>query len=200
MKRVLDESLWNRNILFCGVDEVGRGALAGPVVAAAVVLKPHSSVLGVKDSKLLTERRRSALVEMIHQKAIGWAIGTANHRWVDRHNILQATLIAMRRAIEALRPPPQYALVDGRTIPDSNIPCEAVVQGDNRSLSVACASILAKVYRDRLMARFHRYFPQYGFVRNKGYGTAEHLAALRHYGVSPIHRLTFDPVRTILRQ
>lgn len=200
MRKDLDEKLWNRNLLFCGVDEAGRGALAGPVVAAAVVLNPQSPVLDARDSKLLTPRQRSVLAEQIRQQALAWAIGMASHRLVDTHNILRATMTAMRRAIENLSPHPQYALVDGCAVPNVGIPCEPVIHGDGLSLSIACASILAKVYRDKLMLRFHHYFPEYGFARNKGYGTTEHIAALHRYGVSPIHRLTFGPVKTILPQ
>jgi ribonuclease HII len=198
LKTNLDRSLWNRSALFCGVDEAGRGALAGPVVAAAVVLEPHTEIPGARDSKLLGPGRRAVLDAEIRRRARAWAVGCCNHRFIDRDNILQATFRAMRLAVSRLAVRPERALVDGCAAPALELPCECIVGGDNRSLSIACASIVAKVFRDRLMARFDERLPGYGFARHKGYGTPGHLAALRRLGPSPIHRRTFAPVRAVL--
>jgi ribonuclease HII len=200
LRQNLDTKLWSSSTLFCGVDEVGRGALAGPVVAAAVVLRRHARLDGVRDSKLLTARRRERLDAVIRATALAWGVGSASQRTIDRDNILEATLAAMRRAVARLKLRPELVLVDGPAVPDVGLPCTGIVGGDNRSLSIACASIVAKVYRDSMMTRLDRLAPGYGFSRHKGYGTAGHLAALNRLGPSPIHRRSFAPVAALTRQ
>lgn len=184
--------------LVAGVDEVGRGPLAGPVVAAAVILDPARPIAGLADSKKLTERRREALSEAIRECALAWAIGRAEVEEIDRLNILQATFLAMRRAVEALALPPSHALVDGNQRP--SLPCtvEAIVGGDGTVPAIGAASIIAKVARDREMAAMEAHFPGYGFAEHKGYSTAFHLAALERLGPTPIHRRSFAPVRRLI--
>lgn len=189
-----DRKLWESNTRFCGVDEVGRGALAGPVAAAAVMLAPGARLPGVKDSKQLTPSQRRALEPLIRRQAMAVCVAGVSHRTIDRINILRATLTAMCRAVAGLVSRPDLVIVDGRALPDVQIPCTAIVGGDRCSLSIACASIIAKLWRDRLMARFDLIYPGYGFARNKGYGTPAHLMALRRLGPSPIHRRSFVPV------
>ncbi|MGK2285725.1 ribonuclease HII [Pedomonas sp. V897] len=185
--------------LVAGIDEAGRGPLAGPVVAAAVVLDPSRLPDGIHDSKTLSRARREALLEAILDAAhVG--IGEAGPEEIDRINILQATFLAMRRAVEALPVSPAVALVDGNRAPRLPIPCHTVVKGDARCLSIAAASIVAKVTRDRIMDRLAREHPGYGWERNAGYGTAEHLEALRQIGPTPHHRRSFAPVRELLPQ
>ena len=185
--------------LVAGIDEAGRGPLAGPVVAAAVVLDPSRLPDGIHDSKTLSRARREALLEAILDAAhVG--IGEAGPEEIDRINILQATFLAMRRAVEALPVSPAVALVDGNRAPRLPIPCQTVVKGDARCLSIAAASIVAKVTRDRIMDRLAREHPGYGWERNAGYGTAEHLEALRQIGPTPHHRRSFAPVRELLPQ
>ncbi|MEM9013004.1 MAG: ribonuclease HII [Pseudomonadota bacterium] len=182
----------------CGVDEVGRGPLAGPVVAAAVILDPARVPEGIDDSKRLSAKRRAALAEAIRASAqIG--IGWAEVAEIDRVNIRQASHRAMERAVAALPIAPATALIDGNALPE-DLPCaaEAIVGGDRRSLSIAAASIIAKVHRDRMMAELARAFPGYGWERNAGYGTAEHLAALDRLGPTPHHRRSFAPIHKIL--
>lgn len=169
--------------------------MAGPVVAAAVVMPTGVSIRGVDDSKKLPPARREQLSTRIREIAVGWAIGLANHRVIDRDNIRQASFTAMRRALSRLPVRPDLVLSDGWTIPDLNLPCRGIVRGDQRSFSVACASILAKVFRDHLMERFDRLFPGYNLARHKGYSTQEHVRLLETLGPSPIHRRTFAPVR-----
>jgi ribonuclease HII len=180
--------------LIAGVDEAGRGPLAGPVVAAAVIISEGITLAGVKDSKQMTEKARERAFHMINHKAIGVSIGVVAHQFIDEHNILRASLEAMKRAVLSLDPAPEYLLVDGIHAVPVSIPQKCLKKGDQRSLSISAASVMAKVYRDRMMCSYHDAFPMYGFFRNKGYGTAEHLAALREYGPSPIHRLTFKGV------
>lgn len=199
MRENLDRRLWNRDTLFCGVDEAGRGALAGPVVAAAVIMPPALEIDGVDDSKKLSPRRREQLERSIKERALGWAVAQASHKVIDRCNVLAAAYRAMLRAIGKLDPQPALVLVDGWAIPDSSIPCEGIINGDCRSHSIACASILAKVYRDRLMVRFDRAFPGYYLARHKGYCTPQHVRALGLLGACPIHRRTFGPVRNVLQ-
>jgi ribonuclease HII len=163
-------------------------------VAAAVVLPPHSQIEGADDSKKLTPKRRTALSREIKERCLCWALGSAGPRYIEKHNIAVATFHAMRMAVGRLRARPELALADGWEIPGLDLPCRGIVHGDSRSLSIACASILAKVYRDRLMERMAEHFPGYGLERHKGYGTPAHLSALRACGPSPIHRLTFAPV------
>lgn len=184
----------------CGVDEAGRGPLAGPVVAAAVVLDPRNPIEGLRDSKLLSERQRTRLAIEIRTKAKAFAVAYASRDEIDRHNILQASLLAMERAVYRLPFVPQLVRVDGRQIPafrgrERDYIAEPVIDGDFLMPEISAASILAKVCRDRLMRRLHRTYPQYGFDQNKGYATAEHLRALAAYGPCAIHRATFAPVR-----
>lgn len=180
--------------LVCGIDEAGRGPLAGNVVAAAVVLDPARPIPGLNDSKKLSARKREALAVQIREQAIAWAVGEASVEEIDRINILQATFLAMQRAVAALPVAAVAALVDGNRCPRLDIPVEAVVQGDGKVASIAAASILAKTVRDAQMLALHAQYPQYGFDRHMGYPTAAHLAALRAHGVSPVHRKSYAPV------
>jgi ribonuclease HII len=178
-----------------GVDEAGRGPIAGPVVAACVVLPPRHTLAGIADSKQLTPAQREALYAAITQRALAWAIGLASPREIERYNILQASLQAMRRAVLALPIPPQRVLVDGKhAIPSLPLPQQAVVGGDALEESIAAASILAKVARDRIMRELDRLYPQYGFAQHKGYPTVLHLTRLQMYGACPAHRRTYAPV------
>lgn len=175
----------------CGVDEAGRGPLAGPVYAAAVILPPDAEIPGLNDSKKLTEKKREALFDVICQTASAYCVAFADEKEIDTYNILQATFLAMRRAVEGLPIPADYALIDGNRMPPLRIPGETIVKGDATCQSIAAASVLAKVSRDRFMLEMDAKYPEYGFARHKGYGTALHYAALREHGPSPIHRLTF---------
>ena len=177
--------------LVCGIDEAGRGPLAGPVFAAAVILPADFSVEGVDDSKKLTPKKREALFGEIVQAASAYGIGFATEQEIDEINILQATFLAMKRAFDQLNPAPELALVDGNRTPPLGVPTRTVVRGDSLSQSIAAASILAKVSRDRLMTEIDRIYPQYGFAVHKGYGTAMHVEMLRKYGPCPVHRRTF---------
>lgn len=182
-----------------GIDEAGRGPLAGPVVAAAVILPIHARLTGVDDSKRLPEAERERLYHAILDKAVGVGIGSADAGEIDARNILEASRLAMCRAIANLDPAPDYLLTDAVTLPALHVPLCPIIKGDALSLSIAAASIIAKVTRDRLMVAFHETFPQYNFLSHKGYGTAEHLRMLARFGPCPIHRRTFAPVRdTIL--
>lgn len=180
--------------LVCGIDEAGRGPLAGPVVAAAVILDPERPIAGLNDSKKLSEKKRSALAEIIRERALAWAVAEATVEEIDRLNILQATMLAMQRAVAALQIRAESALVDGNRCPKLDIPCEAVVKGDGKIASIAAASILAKTVRDAGMLVLHAQYPQYGFDRHMGYPTAAHFAALEAHGASPVHRRSFGPV------
>jgi ribonuclease HII len=190
--------LWDNSGLVAGVDEAGRGPLAGPVVAAAVILDDRQPIHGLADSKKLSAKRREALFDEIRAKALCCSIAQASVEEIDRLNILQATLLAMRRAVLGLRLPPKLVLVDGNRLPVLEIRSEAIVKGDEKVPCISAASILAKVTRDRWCKQYHVEFPQYGFDQHKGYGTAEHLAALRQHGACPQHRKTFRPVREVL--
>lgn len=174
-----------------GVDEVGVGPLAGPVVAAAVIMREDKTVPGVYDSKGLTETQRWDLVTSIKDHAVSWALGYARPTEIDRVNIYQATLLSMRRAVLKLTPPPECVLVDARTIPDISMRQEAHIKGDARFYHIACASVLAKIYRDAFMERMDRRFPGYGFAEHKGYPTKEHRDAIRKLGPSSLHRRSF---------
>ncbi len=191
--------MWDTPGLMAGVDEAGRGPLAGPVVAAAVILDELHPIAGLADSKKLTAARREKLYDEIRAKALCCSIAQASVEEIDRLNILQATLLAMRRAVEGLRLKPAKVLVDGNRLPVLDVLAEAIVKGDATVPAISAASILAKVYRDRWCAEYDREFPQYGFAAHKGYGTAEHLAALRAHGACPQHRKTFAPVTEVLR-
>ena len=185
---------WATGGLMAGVDEAGRGPLAGPVVAAAVILDDLNPIRGLNDSKKLSAKRREALFDEIRARALCFAIAEASVQEIDQINILQATLLAMKRAVEALRLPPKLVLVDGNRLPTLSIRAEAIVQGDALVPAISAASILAKVHRDRLCQAMHQRFPVYGFDQHKGYGTAQHLAALQAHGPADCHRLTFAPV------
>lgn len=185
--------------LVAGVDEAGRGPLAGPVVAAAVILDDQNPIHGLNDSKKITAKRRAALFDEIRARSLCCAIAEASVQEIDALNILQATLLAMKRAVEALRLPPKLVLVDGNRLPALAVRAEAVVQGDALIPAISAASILAKVHRDRLCAEMHLRHPAYGFDQHKGYGTARHLAALQAHGPSDCHRMTFAPVARSLR-
>ncbi len=184
--------------LCVGVDEAGRGPLAGPVIAAAVIFKTAYRIKGLGDSKTLSAAQREDLVEAIQSRAVAFAIGRAEVEEIDRHNILQASLLAMERAVAALHTKPDLALIDGLHLPKLSIPAAAIVGGDAHVPVISAASILAKVARDREMVELDALYPQYGFAQHKGYGTAIHLAALKQYGPCPAHRLTFGPVRHLL--
>lgn len=190
---------WDAPGLIAGVDEAGRGPLAGPVVAAAVILDELNPIKGLADSKKLTPLRREKLYEEIRAKALCCSIALATAEEIDALNILQATMLAMKRAVEGLRLRPHKVLVDGNRLPELSILAEAIVKGDALVPSISAASILAKVYRDRWCAEFHLEYPQYGFAAHKGYGTAEHLAALHKHGACPQHRRSFAPVAGVLR-
>ena len=190
---------WDTAGLVAGVDEAGRGPLAGPVVAAAVILDDLKPIAGLNDSKKLTEKRREKLYDEILAKALCCSIAEASVQEIDTLNILQATLLAMRRAVDGLRLKPVKVLVDGNRLPVLEVRAEAIVQGDALVPAISAASILAKVHRDRLCAQLHAQYPQYGFDRHKGYGTAEHLLALTEHGPSPWHRTSFAPVARSIR-
>ena len=191
---------WDTPGLLAGVDEAGRGPLAGPVVAAAVILDPRQPIAGLADSKKLTARRRERLYDEICAKALCCSIGLASVAEIDRLNILQATLLAMQRAVAGLRLPPAKVQVDGNRLPTLGVLAEAIVDGDATVPAISAASILAKVQRDRWCAEVDAQWPQYGFAAHKGYGTAAHLAALRAHGACEHHRRSFAPVAAVLLQ
>lgn len=184
----------NRFILVAGIDEAGRGPLAGPVVAAAVILDPKRPIRGLADSKVLTPERREELAIRIRERAVAWATGQADVVEIDTINILRATMLAMRRAVEALPVPPEEALVDGDRCPELVCRVRAIVKGDRDVKPISAASIIAKTTRDALLVELDRVYPMYGFAQHKGYGTPEHLAALGMHGPCPIHRRSFAPV------
>ncbi len=182
---------WAQGQTVCGIDEAGRGPLAGPVCAAAVILDSSDRIEGVNDSKKLSEKKREELFDEITRRALGYAIAFASHAEIDEINILQATFLAMERAIGQLSPAPELALIDGNRAKDFGLPVRTIVKGDSLSASIAAASILAKVTRDRFMEELDSEYPQYGFDVHKGYGTKRHYEALAEYGPSPVHRRTF---------
>jgi len=189
----------DRGGLVCGVDEVGRGPWAGPVVTAAVILDPDNIPAGLNDSKKLSAKKRETLYPLIMDSAhVG--VGMASEQEVDRHNILQATFLAMQRAVENLPVRPNHALVDGNRIPPLSCPASPVIKGDSRSLSIAAASIIAKVKRDFLMRKLAEIYPEYGWERNAGYGTHQHIQALKLVGPSRFHRISFAPIRNLIDQ
>jgi ribonuclease HII len=185
-------------VLLCGVDEVGRGPLAGPVVAAAVVLDPSRPIAGLADSKTLSERRREVLSAEILETALAWALGRAEVAEIDALNVLQASLLAMQRAVASLRVTPDRALVDGNRLPSLTCPARAIIGGDATEPCISAASIIAKVARDREMVALDARYPGYGLAQHKGYPTRRHLEALRQHGVSEIHRRSFAPVRRLI--
>ncbi|MBM4208268.1 MAG: ribonuclease HII [Gammaproteobacteria bacterium] len=184
--------------ILAGVDEAGRGPLAGPVVAAAVILDPQAPISGLNDSKKLTEQQRNRFAPLIKQHALCYAIAHACVTEIDALNILQATLLAMQRAINGLSVAPDLILVDGNRLPKTTIPAEAIVKGDSLIPAISAASILAKVTRDALMLDYHRQYPNYAFHRHKGYGTKQHLAEINRFGCLEIHRRSFQPIKTLL--
>jgi ribonuclease HII len=188
------------SILFAGVDEVGRGPLAGPVVAAAVILDPDKTIEGLRDSKILTPAKREFLYEQIQLYALSWAIGRAEVEEIDQINIFQASLLAMQRAVEALHIQPGKILVDGTHCPKVICPAEAIIKGDSKIPAISAASIMAKVTRDREMVAMDLLYPGYGLAGHKGYPTVAHQAALRQLGVTPIHRRSFKPVRDLCHE
>jgi len=177
-----------------GIDEAGRGPLAGPVVSAAVILPPNFSCPGVTDSKKLSEKKREALFPLIKAQALAVGIGVADHKEIDQINILAASLLSMKRAVIDLASRPDYLLIDGKFTIDMDLPQLAIIKGDSRSISIAAASIIAKVTRDRIMAKLHNTYPQYNFIRHKGYPTKAHKQAIIDYGPCPVHRTTFNGV------
>ena len=183
-----------RTILVAGIDEAGRGPLAGPVVAAAVILEPQRPVRGLADSKVLSPERREVLAIRIRERAIAWSTGSADVGEIDTINILHATMLAMCRAVAALPIPPEEALVDGNRCPDLSCRVRAIIKGDRDVKSISAASIIAKTTRDAMLREFDKLYPVYGFAQHKGYGTPEHLAALDRHGPCPIHRRSFSPV------
>lgn len=185
--------------IVCGVDEAGRGPLAGPVFAAAVILDPRRPIEGLRDSKKLTEARRDELAPLIKEQALAWAIAECSCEEIDTLNILHATMLAMRRAVEALSTLPTIALIDGNRCPPMDIKAHAVVEGDDKVHAISAASILAKTARDAALVRLHAQYPQYCFDQHKGYSTALHLERLRLHGPSPVHRRSFGPVRELLQ-
>lgn len=193
MDWLLYEGLVNSNGFknVCGVDEAGRGPLAGPVCAAAVIL-PHGLIIdGVNDSKKISEKKREQLFDIIKENSIAWSVAWASVEEIEEINILNATMLAMKRAVEGLSIKADYAIIDGNKTPDLDIPCQSIVKGDAKSMSIACASILAKVSRDRLLKEIAVQYPQYRFEKHKGYGTKLHMELIRQYGPSPVHRKSF---------
>ena len=188
----IENSFFSENIrVICGVDEAGRGPLAGPVCAAAVILPANLEISGLTDSKKLTDKKRRELFPMIQEQALAYGIGMASEQEIDEINILQATFLAMQRALDQLHVKPDLALIDGNREKDFGLPVKTVVKGDSLSMNIAAASILAKVTRDDLMVQLAQTYPQYGFEIHKGYGTKAHYAALAEHGPSPIHRMSF---------
>jgi len=184
--------------IMAGVDEVGRGPLAGPVIAAAVILDPENPVQGLMDSKKISEKKRNILAKEIREKALAWAIGRAEHDEIDAINILQASLLAMKRAVESLSIKPELVLVDGLHCPDISYNVKAIIKGDSKVPAISAASIIAKVARDSEMVALDSQYPGYGFSRHKGYPTKMHVDALKELGVSSIHRKSFAPVKQLL--
>jgi len=192
------DDVFSTKILVAGVDEAGRGPLAGPVFAAAVILDPLRPIVGLADSKTLSESKRDSLYILIKEAALSWSIAAASVEEIDRLNILQATLLAMQRAVQGLSIQPEEVLVDGNRLPDLTMPAQAIVKGDSKVQAISAASILAKVERDKLMLDYHQRYPDFSFHLHKGYGTKQHLAEIERFGFLEIHRRTFNPVKTML--
>ncbi len=184
--------------LVAGVDEAGRGPLAGPVFAAAVILNPRRPIAGLADSKILSASKRDSLYILIKESALSWAIAQASVEEIDELNILQATLLAMQRAVKCLSVRPDKVLVDGNRLPDLSMPAEAIVKGDSKVQAISAASILAKVERDKLMVDYYLQYPEFSFHVHKGYGTKQHLAEIEQFGFLDVHRRTFNPVKSML--
>jgi ribonuclease HII len=198
VKSKIDWQLWQQNKIFCGVDEVGRGALAGPVIAAAIILRPFTNIPGVKDSKQLTAKAREKLYPIIIEHSLAVGVDLATVKEIDRLNIRNASFLAMNRAIRALDYKCDSAIVDGFALPDCELPNQGIIKGDQKSLSIACASIIAKITRDRIMKKLHKRYPKYNFVKNKGYPTPFHKKVIAKIGPTKIHRKSFEPVRQTL--
>lgn len=181
----------NGYVSICGIDEAGRGPLAGPVCAAAVILPDNTVIEGADDSKKLSEKKREMLFDIIKEKSLSYGIAFASVEEIEKLNILNATMLAMKRAFESLDIKSDFAMIDGNRVPDLLVPSECIVKGDAKSMSIACASILAKVSRDRLLYKYAEEYPQYGFDKHKGYGTKVHIEALKKYGPCPYHRMSF---------
>ncbi len=189
----IEFSLWEKGIrTIAGVDEAGRGPLAGPVVAAAVIFPEGTMIHGVEDSKKLTEKKREELFIPIREQALSFGVGIVEHEIIDRINILQATILAMHKAIDELNVRPDYLIVDGNTFRHETLSFQNIIDGDAKSFTIAAASIIAKVTRDEIMRKYHERFPAYGFAQHKGYGTKQHLEAIRRYGPCEIHRRSFS--------
>jgi ribonuclease HII len=184
--------------LVAGVDEAGRGPLAGPVVAAAVILDPERPIAGLADSKTLSEHKRNRLYNIITGQVLSWSVAEASVEEIDAINILQATLLAMKRAVDGLSIRPAKLLVDGIYLPDCLIPGEAIIKGDSKVQAISAASILAKVHRDQLMVQYHKKYPHFSFHVHKGYGTRQHLTEIEQFGVLNVHRKTFNPVKRMI--
>ncbi len=191
MSEYENEARKNGFMVIAGLDEAGRGPLAGPVVAGCCVLDPEVMVLGVNDSKKLSEKKRAELFPLIQEKALSYGVGIIDEKVIDQINILEATKLAMKKAIEALSVQPDLLLIDALRLPDLAIRQEDIIKGDAKSVSIAAASILAKETRDRIMREYDSVYPEYGFAKHKGYGTKEHIEAIRKYGPCPIHRRSF---------
>jgi ribonuclease HII len=189
---LFENKLWQEGFKFiAGIDETGRGPLAGPVYACAIIFKKDLIIPEVKDSKKISEKKREVLFDLIKKNAVSYAIGIASEKEIDTINIRQATFLAMHRAIEGLSRKPDYLLIDGFNLPDSNIPSEGIIKGDDKSFTIAAASIMAKVSRDAYMKDLDKKYPNYKFAKNKGYGTREHIEAIKKYGVTQVHRKSF---------
>lgn len=188
----IEHLIWSRGVQYlAGVDEAGRGPLAGPVVAAAIIFPPYFFIPGVKDSKRISAKKREELYPLLVEASVSYGIGIVSHKEIDRINIRQATFKAMRKALGSLKIKPEYIIFDGYELPEKLFPQEAIVGGDRHSFTIAAASIIAKVTRDRIMLEYHHHYPNYGFDRHKGYGTAFHREMIQKYGPSPIHRRSF---------
>jgi ribonuclease HII len=187
-------------ILIAGVDEAGRGPLAGPVIAAAVILNPLKPIDGLADSKTLSEKKRANLAQIIRECALSWSIAEASVEEIDRLNILQATLLAMQRAVNGLTITPDEVLVDGNCLPVLSMPAQAIIKGDSTVQAISAASILAKVERDRILVEYHQHYPDFSFHQHKGYGTQQHVAEIEQFGFLSVHRKSFNPVRTLIAQ
>lgn len=196
LKKFDEQYKTNGQMILAGIDEAGRGPLAGPVVSAAVILPDDFECIGLTDSKQITEKKRNEFFELIKERAVAYAIAIVDHETIDRINILEATKLSMRQALEQLSIKPDITLIDAVHISVNHTKTVAINKGDAKSLSIAAASILAKVTRDQLMDKFHEKFPQYDFKNNKGYGSKKHLDALKRFGPSPIHRKSFSPVQS----
>ncbi len=196
---VYERNLWQKGIrVVAGIDESGRGPLAGPVVAAVAIFPPFKKIDGIKDSKQLSSSKREELFELIKKEALAWGIGIVSERIIEEINILQATRLAMTKAIQNLETSPEFLLIDGPISLDVEISQQPIINGDAKSFSIGAASIIAKVTRDGLMQKYHKLFPEYGFDKHKGYGTPGHLYALQEHGPCPIHRKTYEPVQKLL--